>query len=58
MKTINGTIIYGKLQYHINKEFGKIPAFLTGEKILPSYQSRIIEQAKLTYSPSGKPLGK
>ena len=28
--------------------------FLTGEEILPSAQSRIIEQAKFTYSPLGK----
>ena len=58
IKTINGKIINGKLQYRINKELGKISAFLAGEKTLPSYQSRIIEQAKLTYSPSGKPLEK
>ena len=28
--------------------------FLTGEKILSSDQSRIIEEAKFTYSPLGK----
>ena len=28
--------------------------FLTGEEVLPSNQSRIIEQAKFTYSPLGK----
>ena len=28
--------------------------FLTGEEILPSVQSRIMEQAKFTYSPLGK----
>ena len=28
--------------------------YLTGQKILPSNQSRIIEQAKLAYSPLGK----
>ena len=28
--------------------------FLTGEEVLPSDQSRIIEQAKFTYSPLGK----
>ena len=32
--------------------------FLTGEEILPSYQSRIVEQAKFTYSPLGKPFEK
>ena len=35
---------------------GKIDKYecLTGEKILPSDQSRMIEQAKFTYSPLGK----
>ena len=28
--------------------------YLTGEEILPSDQSRMIEQAKFTYSPLGK----
>ena len=32
--------------------------YLTGEEILPSDQSRIIEQAKLTYSPLGKAFEK
>ena len=32
--------------------------FLTGEEILPSDQSRIIEQAKFTYSPLGKAFKK
>ena len=32
--------------------------FLTGEGILSSDQSRIIEQAKFTYSPSGKAFEK
>ena len=31
---------------------------LTGEKILPSDQSRITEQAKFTYSPLGKAFEK
>ena len=31
---------------------------LTGEEILPSDQSRIIEQAKFTYSPLGKAFEK
>ena len=49
-----------KLQYNINKEAAKISALssgkidkyevLTGEEILPSDESRIIEQAKFTYS--------
>ena len=56
-----------KLQYGINREATKISAlsalssgkidkylFLTDEEILPSYQSRIIEQAKFTYYPIGK----
>ena len=40
--------------------FGKIDKYeyLTGEEILPSDQSRIIEQAKLTYSPLGKAFEK
>ena len=32
--------------------------YLTGEEILPSNQSRIIVQAKLTYSPLGKAFEK
>ena len=32
--------------------------YLTGEEILPSDQSRIIEQAKFTYSPLGKAFEK
>ena len=35
-----------------------IKSNLTGKEILPSDQSRIIEQAKLTYSPSGKAFEK
>ena len=55
-----------KLQYHIKREAAKISAlssgkidkyeYLTGEEILPSGQTRIIEQAKFTYSPLGKAL--
>ena len=39
---------------------GKIDKFeyLTGEEILPSDQSSIIEQAKFTYSPLGKAFEK
>ena len=50
-----------KLHYDIKREAAKISAissrkidkyeYLTGEEILPSDQSRIIEQAKFTYSP-------
>ena len=53
-----------KVQYNINREAAKLSTlssdnidkyeFLTGEEILPSDQSRIIEQAKFTYSPLGK----
>ena len=53
-----------KLQYDINREAAKLSTlslgkidkyeFLTGEEILPSQKSRIIEQAKFTYSPLGK----
>ena len=49
-----------KLQYNINREAAKIYdlssgkidecEYLTGEEILPFDQSRIIEQAKFTYS--------
>ena len=39
---------------------GKIDKYeyLTGEKILPSNQQQIIEQAKFTYSPLGKAFEK
>ena len=50
-----------KLQYNINREAAKLSAlssrkigkckYLTGEEILPSDQSRIIEQVKFTYFP-------
>ena len=53
-----------KLQYDINREAAKISAlsshkvekyeFLTGEEILSSGQSRMIEQANFTYFPLGK----
>ena len=57
-----------KLQYDINRETAKISAlssgkidkyeYLTGEKILPSNQRQIIEQAKFTYPPLGKAFEK
>ena len=57
-----------KIQYDINREAAKISAlpsgkidnyeYLTGEGILPSNQQQIIEQAKFTYSPSGKAFEK
>ena len=53
-----------KLPYDISKEAVKISAllsgkidkyeYLTGKKILPPDQSRVLEQAKFTYSPLGK----
>ena len=62
--TIDDKIRDKKLQYDVNREAAKISAllsgkidkyeFLTGEEILPFDQSRIIEQAKFTYSPLGK----
>ena len=66
--TIDDQIRDEKLQYDINREAAKISAlssgkigkyeYLTGEKILPSNQKQIIEQAKFTYSPLGKAFEK
>ena len=66
--TIDDKIKDEKLQYDINRETAKISSFssgkidtykyLTGEEILPSDQSRIIEQAKFTYSPLSKAFEK
>ena len=66
--TIDDKIRNEKLQYDINREetkildllSGKIDKceYLTGEEMLPSNQRQIIEQAKFTYSPLGKALGK
>ena len=57
-----------KLQHDINREEAKLSAlssakinkyeYLTGEEILPSGQSRIIEQKKFIYSPLGKATNK
>ena len=57
-----------RLQYDINREATKISAlssqkidkyeYVTGEKILPSNQKQIIEQAKFSYSPFGKAFEK
>ena len=57
-----------KIQYNINKEAAKISAllsgkietyqYLLGEEIFPLDQWIIIEQAKFTYSPLGKPFKK
>ena len=61
--TINDKIKDEKLQYEVDGEAAKISALLSGKidkyesfagkEILPSDQSRIIEQAKFTYSPLG-----
>ena len=66
--TINDKIKDEKLQYDIIREAAKISAlssgkidkyeFLRGEEILPPGQRRVIEQAKFTYSPSGKAFEK
>ena len=66
--TISDKIRDEKLLYDINREAAKISPlssgkidkyeYLTGEKILPPDQSKVIEQPKLTNSPSGKALEK
>ena len=62
--TIEDKIRNEKLQYDINREVAKISEWLSGkigkyeyftvQGILPSNQSQMIEQAKFTYSLSGK----
>ena len=57
-----------KIQYDVNTEAAKLSAlssgkiykqeYLTGEKILPSNQQEITQQAKFTYSPLGKTFEK
>ena len=57
-----------EVQYDISRETAKLSAlssgktdkyeFLTGNEVLPSDQSRIIELANFTYSPPGKAFGK
>ena len=66
--TIEDQIKDEKLQHDINREAAKISdlssgkidkyEYLTGEKILPSNQQQIIQQAKFTYSPFGKAFEK
>ena len=66
--TIYDKIKDEKIQYDFNREAAKILAlslgkvdkyeYLTGGEILPSDESRIIEQAKFTYSPLGKAFEK
>ena len=68
IRTIDDKIKDEKLQYNINREAAKISAlssgkvdkyeYLTGEEILPSDQSAIIEQTKFTYSPLSKAFEK
>ena len=56
-----------KLEYHVNREAAKIQLlsgkideyeYLIGEEMLPSDQSRMIEQTKFTYYPLGKAFEK
>ena len=57
--TIDDKIKDEKVKHNISREAAKISAkyeYVTGEEILPSDQSRIIEQAKFTYSPLAKDL--
>ena len=66
--TTDDKIGYEKLQYDINRKAAKMSAlpsgkidkyeFLTGEEILPSGHTTIIEQAKFTYSPLEKAFEK
>ena len=66
--TIEDKTKHEKLQYDISSEGAKISAlssgeidkyeYLTGEEILPSDQSRIVEEARFTYSPLGKAFEK
>ena len=66
--TLEDQIRDEKLQYDINREAAKISAlspnkkdkyaYFTGEKILPSNQQQIIEQAKFTCSSLGKAFEK
>ena len=63
---IDDKISNENLQYNIKREAAKTSPsssgeidkyeYLTGEEILLSDQSRMIEQAKFTYSPLGKAL--
>ena len=62
--TINDKIRDEKLQFYINREAAKISPlssgkiykyeYFTGEEMLPPDQSRVIEQAKFSYSSSDK----
>ena len=66
--TIDDKIWDEKVQYDVNREAAKVLAlpsgkidkyeFLIVREILPSDQSRIIEQAKFAYSPLAKAVEK
>ena len=66
--TIDHKIRDENLQCNINREAANISAlsavkiekyeYFTGEEMLPSNQSQIIEQRKFIYSPLGKALKK
>ena len=66
--TIDDKIKYEKPQYNINRDAEKILTlssgkidkyeYLTGEEILPSIESEIIEQAKFTFSLLGRAFEK
>ena len=66
--TIDDKIWDEKKQYDVNREAAKVSALSSGKidkyeflivrEILPSDQSRIIEQAKFAYSPLGKAVEK
>ena len=68
MMIIDDEIRDKKLQYDINRRVAKISTlssgkidkyeYFTGEEILLSNQSRIIQQAKFTYSPLGEAFEK
>ena len=66
--TIDDQIRDEKLRQDINREAAKISAlssgkihkyeYITGGDILPSNQQQMIEEAKFSYSPLGKPFEK
>ena len=66
--TIDDKIKDEKIHYDINREAAKISEkssgkidkyeYFTGEEILPSDQSTVMEQAKFTYFPLGKAFEK
>ena len=66
--TINDQIRDQKLQYDINRKVAKISSlssgkidkyeYFTGKEILTSDEQQIIEKAKFSYSPLGKPFEK